>query len=376
MKITSVEAYLLSCPSPDDKIPKRDAMLVRISTDAGLFGYAPAPPNPAAKQIIDLLIAPFLTGCTIGDPDALRILFQQGPGNDAEAGRVYSAVEIALYDLVGKERHLPISELVGGRVRDRIRLYASGTHGYGPAGASAGPEAVRARDLGFTAYKVRLGGGPEAAAAAIRNVGEAAGPDLDLMATAFGCGYSKDAATTLAREVSALRLRWLEDPLPAGDHQAYARLRELGLVPLASGSQEPNELRFLDLIDTAAVDYVQMDLVRQGGYATARRLFPDIARAGLRFAFSTAASNQPGTALDLIAAAHLGVCWPESMVRWLEYPLDSLFFPPASEILKQPLAMERGHLMVPRGPGLGVDVDESVIWRYPWVDPGDDERDR
>lgn len=148
------------------------------------------------------------------------------------------------------------------------------------------------------------------------------------------------------------------------------------MVPLASGSQEPNELRFLDLIDTAAVDYVQMDLVRQGGYATARRLFPDIARAGLRFAFSTAASNQPGTALDLIAAAHLGVCWPESMVRWLEYPLDSLFFPPASEILKQPLAMERGHLMVPRGPGLGVDVDESVIWRYPWVDPGDDERDR
>jgi L-alanine-DL-glutamate epimerase-like enolase superfamily enzyme len=252
--------------------------------------------------------------------------------------------------------------LVGGRVRDRIRLYASGT------GPSAETEAIRARELGFNAYKLHLAGGPEAAAAAIRNVGDAAGPDLDLMATAIGCGYSDDAAASLAREISNQHLRWLEDPLPSGDHEAYTRLRELGLVPLAGGSHEPNELRFLDLIETAAVDYVQMDLVRQGGYATARRLFPDIARAGLRFAFSTVQLKAAGTALDLIAAAHLGVCWPESMVRWLEYPLDSLFFPPASEMLKQPLAVERGQLVVPRGPGLGVEVDESVIWRYPWVE--------
>jgi L-alanine-DL-glutamate epimerase-like enolase superfamily enzyme len=357
MKITSVEAYLLSCPL-SERSPKRDAMLVRIATDSDLVGYAPAPATPPAKQLIDLLIAPFLVGHTVGDPDALRILFQQGPGNDPEAGRIYSAVEIALYDLAGKARELPVSELIGGRVRDRIRLYASG--------GSSKAEAARARDFGFTAYKMRLQGGPEAAAAAVQNISDTSGPDLDLMATALGCGYSEKAAATLAREISALRLRWLEDPLAPDDHQAHVRLRELNLVPLAGGSHEPNELRFLDLIDTAAVDYVQMDLVAQGGYATARRLFPDIARAGLRFAFNTHRATT-GTALDLIAAAHLGVCWPESMVRWLEYPLDSFFFPPASDILKQPLLIERGHLVVPRAPGLGVEVDESVIWRYPWV---------
>ncbi len=80
-----------------------------------------------------------------------------------------------------------------------------------------------------------------------------------------------------------------------------------------------------------------MDVVSQGGYATARRLFPDIARAGLRFAF-----HSWGTALELVAAAHLGVCWPESVVRWLEYPCYSTDirefmypFPLASEIVKQ-----------------------------------------
>ena len=79
MKITGVEAYLLSCASSDKTILKRDAMLVRIGTDEGVLGYAPAAANLPTKQTIDHLIAPFLTGRTLADPDALRILFQQGP---------------------------------------------------------------------------------------------------------------------------------------------------------------------------------------------------------------------------------------------------------------------------------------------------------
>jgi L-alanine-DL-glutamate epimerase-like enolase superfamily enzyme len=132
MKITGIEAYLLSYPLPEPvkltyfggerTILKRDAMLIRVSTDEGLFGYAPGQASMQAKQTIDHLIAPFLIGHALTDPDALRILFQQGPGADAEVSKVYSAVEIALYDLAGKARNLPVSELIGGRVRDRIRL--------------------------------------------------------------------------------------------------------------------------------------------------------------------------------------------------------------------------------------------------------------
>jgi L-alanine-DL-glutamate epimerase-like enolase superfamily enzyme len=384
MKITAVEAYLLSYPFPDPlrlsyyggerTIVKRDAMLVRISSDSGLVGYAPGQATQQAKHVIDRLIAPFLTGRTLADPDALRILFQQGPGSDAEVSRIYSAVEVALYDLMGKAANIPVSELIGGRVRDRIRLYGSAGMYMPPEGYAA--EASRVRDLGFRAYKMRPGRGPAEDVEAVRQVRAASGPDFDIMIDAHTWwrmgdrSYSRETVERVAAEMAEFNIRWLEEPLPPDDHEAYARLKQMDLAPLASGEHEPNELRFLDLIESSAVDYVQMDLVCQGGYSTARRLFPDIARAGLRFAF-----HSWGTALEVVSAAHLGVCWPESVVRWLEYPCYSTDirefmypFPLASEILKQPLAIERGELVIPRGAGLGVEIDESVIWRYPWVE--------
>jgi L-alanine-DL-glutamate epimerase-like enolase superfamily enzyme len=385
MKITGVEAYLLSFPfleplrlsyqGGERVIVKRDAMLVRVSTDEGLFGYAPGQASERTKQAIDHLIAPFLSGRTLADPDALRILFQQGPGSDPELSKIYSSVEIALYDLAGKARNLPLSELIGGRVRDRIRLYGSAGMYMPPEGYAA--EAARVRDMGFGAYKMRPGRGPEEDLEAVRLMRQAVGPDFKLMVDAHTWwrmgdrSYSRETVERLARELGEYHIAWLEEPMPPDDHEAYLRLKRLDLVPLASGEHEPNELRYLDLIDSGAVDYVQMDVVCQGGYATARKIFPDIVRAGLRFAF-----HSWGTALEVIAAAHLGVCWPESVVRWLEYPCYSTDtrqfmypFPLASEIVKQPLAIERGDLIVPRGPGLGVDIDESVIWRYPWI-PG------
>jgi L-alanine-DL-glutamate epimerase-like enolase superfamily enzyme len=378
MKITGIQAHLLSFPFPEPlrfpyyggeiEIVKRDALLVRVSTDQGLFGYGPGRAGERSKQAIDRVVAPFLTGRTLSDPDALRILFQQGPGGDAEIGQIYSSVEIALYDLAAKAHSVPVSEMIGGRVRDRIRLYGSGGM-YLPSEDCAA-EALRVRDAGFGAYKARLGRGPEEDLEVASKMRSAVGLDFDLMLDAqtwWRMGdrsYSKDTVERLAGELDAYRITWLEEPLPPGDHEAYSHLKELDLVPLASGKHEPNELRYLDLIEGGAVDYVQMDVVGQGGYATARRLFPDIARAGLRFAF-----HSWGTALDAIAAGHLGVCWPESVVRWLEYPCYSMVhpFPLAAEILKQPLTIERGEMVVPNGPGLGVEIDESVIWRYPWI---------
>jgi L-alanine-DL-glutamate epimerase-like enolase superfamily enzyme len=114
-----------------------------------------------------------------------------------------------------------------------------------------------------------------------------------------------------------------------------------------------------------------MDVCCQGGYAMARRLFSEIARGGLRFAF-----HSWGTDLEVMAAAQLGICWPDMVVEWLEYPCYSSAtrkgmypFPLATEILKDPLPLDGGDLIVPRTPGLGVTVDERVIERYPWI-PG------
>ena len=384
MTIQNVEAHLLSCPLPEPlklkyyggerTILKRDAMLIRVTGD-GLTGYGPGAASEAGKHTIETVIAPFLRGRVLADVDALRVQFLEGPGRDEAVMKVYCSIEIALYDLLGKSTKLPVSELVGSRVRDRIRLYGSAGMYMPPEGYAAEAAAIQA--MGFRAYKLRAGIGPEQDLETVRLVRKATGPDFDIMVDAHtwwrmgDSSYSDATVERMARALGEAGVAWLEEPMPPDDHDAYQRLRALDLAPIASGEHEPSETTFMDLIFRDSVDYVQMDLVCQGGYASARRLLPEIAHAGLRFAF-----HSWGTALEVLAAAQLGICWPEMVVEWLEYPCYSSEtsagmypFPLASAMLKEPLKLEGGDLIVPSGPGLGVEVDESVIARYPWI-PG------
>jgi len=385
MRIRSVQAHLLSSPFPTPlKLPyyggqrtilKRDAMLIRVEADNGLVGYAPGKGSEIAKQGIDAVVAPFLEGRTLADPDALRVQFAEGPGISINQRKLYCAAEIALYDLVGKSKGVPVSELLGGRVRDRIRLYGSAGMYMSPA--EYAEEARAIAKLGFRAYKMRSGMGPAEDLETVRQMRDAVGPDFDLMVDAHTWwrmgdrNYLPATIHKLARDLSQYGLAWLEEPLPPEDHEGYRLLKNLDLLPIASGEHEPDEPSYLDLILTECVDYVQMDVVCQGGYTAARRLLKEIERAGLKFAF-----HSWGTALEVLAAAHLGVCWPEQVIEWLEFPCYATPsragmypFPLAEEILKEPLRIEHGDLIVPAGPGLGVEVDEGVVERYPWI-PG------
>src|SRR5262249_14816814 len=128
---------------------------------------------------------------------------------------------------------------------------------------------------------------------------------------------------------------------------------------------------FLDLLERSAADVVQMDVCCQGGFAMGRSVVEAVRAHGRRFAF-----HSWGTALEVLAAAHFGVCWPEDVVEWLEDPcyanadrVGMYPFPAADEILKEPLAIQDGFLVVPTGRGLGIEVNETVAERYPFI-PG------
>ena len=385
MKITSVESFLLSYPfetpvqlpyfGGDRTITKRDAMLIRVTTDKGLTGWAPGQASETAKHTIETTIGPFLTGRTVADPDALRVLFLEGPGRNPGVAKLYCSVEIALYDLLGKAHDVPVSEYLGGRVRDRIRLYGSAGM-YMPPEKFA-QEAVAVAALGFRAYKMRAALGPEKDLETVRMMREATGAAFDLMVDAHtwwrmgSRSYDRATVFRLAEAFAEYDVAWLEEPMSPDDHESYRELKDADYVPIASGEHEPSDDRYLDLIVNECVDYVQMDVVCQGGYPTARRILPEIAKSGLRFAF-----HSWGTALEVVAAAQLGICWPETVAEWLEYPCYSTPeragmypFPLAAEILKEPLQIDHGDLIVPRAPGLGVDINEDVFDRYPWI-PG------
>ena len=379
MKITEVRAFLMSCPLPEPMtlpfwngvrtILKRDAMLIRVKANNGLVGHAPGPAHETAAHEIRESIRPFLLG---KDPrDWSKLNFE----GDRAITKTYRAVEIALMDITAKFEGVALSELIGGRKRDRIKLYGSAGMYMAPAGFAQ--EAAAIAGMGFSAYKMRPALGPEQDFETVVLMREAVGPDVGLMIDAHSWwrmgdkSYTPETVASLARSIAEFNPVWLEEPLPPDDHAAYRKLRCAELLPIASGEHEPDESGFMDLIESGAADYIQMDVCCQGGFAMGRRIFDAVAKKGLRFAF-----HSWGTTLEVLAAAHLGICWPGDVVEWLEYPCYSNSGRPgmypfllADEILSERLPLENGNLVVPRGPGLGLDIDESVIAKYPFI-PG------
>ncbi len=412
MKIAEVEAFLMSCPLPqplrlpfwggERTILKRDAMLIRVKADNGLIGYAPGPAHERATDEIRNVIRPFLLG---KDPRQwAKLIFTGAPAfpkrglktedsrlntqdstletqdsrpetQDSKLLLTYRAVEIALMDLAARFDGCALSEMIGGRKRDRIKLYGSAGMYMSPARFAE--EAAAIAGLGFTAYKMRPALGPEDDLETVRQMRAAVGPDFGLMIDAHSWwrmgdrSYSFETVAGLARAMAEFHPVWLEEPLPPDDHAAYRELRAAKTLPIATGEHEPDEAGFLDLAQSGAADYIQMDVCCQGGFPMGQRIFAAVAAKGLRFAF-----HSWGTALEVLAAAHLGVCWPAEVVEWLEYPCYSNSgrpgmypFPLADEILCEPLAIEKGDLIVPRGPGLGLEINESVVEKYPFI-PG------
>lgn len=378
MTITEVEAFLMSYKLPEPlvmpfwggerTIIKRDAMLIRVKADNGLVGYAPGPAHERAAKEIRETIRPFLLGKNL----LSTTLDFTG---EREIMKTYNAVEIALMDLHAKFDGAPLSDVIGKRKRDRIKLYGSAGMYMSPAGFAE--EAAAIAELGFAAYKMRPALGPEQDLETVVLMREAVGPDVGLMIDAHSWwrmgdkSYSPETVANLARSMAEFNPVWLEEPLPPHDHAAYRQLRAAKLLPIASGEHEQNEAGFMDLIESGAADYIQMDVCCQGGIEMGRRIFDAVGKKGLRFAF-----HSWGTTLEVLAAAHLGICWPADVVEWLEYPCYSNNGRPgmypfllADEILREPLAIENGDLIVPDAPGLGVEIDEAVIEKYPFI-PG------
>jgi L-rhamnonate dehydratase len=255
-------------------------LVVEVFSDDGLIGIGNAALAPQlTKQAIDLYLKPLLIG---QNPWDVEFLWQHMYRKTMAFGRkgigmvAISAVDIALWDLLGKAAKQPVFRLLGGRTKPRIPVYASRL--YATELGELAAEAKRYKHDGFKAMKLRFGWGPVDGAAGmqrnvdlVRTVRETVGNDVDVMADAY-MGWTLDYAKRMLPLLEPFQLRWLEEPVIPDDIQGYAELKSYGRIPIAGGEHEFTLFGFRDLLQARALDYIQFDTNRVGGITQARKI--------------------------------------------------------------------------------------------------------
>jgi len=255
-------------------------LVVEIFTDDGLVGIGNAALTPqVTKQVIDLHLKPLLIG---KDPWDIEFLWQLMYRKTMAFGRrglgmvAISAVDIALWDILGKSAKQPVYRLLGGRTKPRIPVYASRLYSVELSELAA--EAKRYKAEGYKAMKLRFGWGPTDGAAGmqrnlnlVRTVRETVGDGIDVMADAY-MGWTLDYAKRMLPLLEPFQLRWLEEPIIPDDVHGYAELRSYGRIPIAGGEHEFTAYGFRDLLEARALDYIQFDTNRVGGLTQARKI--------------------------------------------------------------------------------------------------------
>ena len=255
-------------------------LICEIFTDNGLVGIGNAALSPrVTKQVIDLYLKPLLIG---QDPWDTEFLWQHMYRKTMAFGRkgiamvAISAVDIALWDLLGISAKQPVYRLLGGRTKPKIPVYASRL--YSTPLKELADEAAKYKQQGYKAMKLRFGWGPTDGAegmqknlALVRVIRETVGDGVDIMADAY-MGWNLDYAKRMIPLLEKYNLRWLEEPVIPDDIHGYAELKKFGRIPIAGGEHEHTLFGFRQLIEARAVDYIQFDTNRVGGPTQARKI--------------------------------------------------------------------------------------------------------
>ena len=372
MRITSIEPIILRLPDlkPDDCDGTQDTLLVRIHTDEGIVGLGEADTSPevacaAITAPVSHLIARGLREVLVGrDPFDINRLWHDMYHASIYFGRqgvvlhAMSALDIALWDIVGQAVGRPVWQMLGGAHRRRVRVYASMLMPERPE--EIGPLVAPLVARGFTA--VKLGWGPlgrdegldvELVAAAR----EAIGPERLLLIDA-GWAYSVKRAARACKMWEPYNLFWLEEPLPPDDLAGYGRLADLVSVPIATGEEESGVRAFRRLIEEGRVDVIQPDVSRAGGLTECRRIGELAADADVRLV-----PHAFKTGILQAASLHLAATLPHGDLCELTVHGGPLARTLTNEDFMSCLGSD-GAVDIPDTPGLGVTLNRDTVARY------------
>jgi galactonate dehydratase len=380
MKITDVQACVIG---------RQEAhsggsvwTFVRIYTDEGVVGTGecnsggPGYSGFATKQAI-LAMRERLIG---EDPFNINLIYEKlrrggryGGSSNAPLIFALTGIDNALYDIVGKVLGVPVYKLLGGRFRDKIRLYADCHAGENESVAAYAEKAQAVVAEGFSAVKFDVDstgvgkldlynwtvGAQEMTHVInlIEGIREAIGFEIDLAIDCHG-QFDLPSAITLAKAVEPLRLMWLEEPVPAENVNALAQVRRSSSTVICTGENQYTRFEFIELFTQQAVDVIMPDLAKAGGIAEAKRI-ADLADAH----YIPIAPHNVSSPLGMMAACHVLASVPNFLV--LEFHARDI--PWWNDLCDgdRPF-IDNGFMTVSERPGIGVELNDNVARSLLW----------
>ncbi len=369
MKIQSVEPIEVAAPAGEASSPwSSTVILVKVTTGNGAVGWGEAPTTLMTAPVRESVreVARFYEGVELDrHAEALRRfeIYSFYRSRSMEATSALSAVDIACHDLVGRAAGVPVSTLLGGAIRDRVRAYSNGWYSdcIEPAEFAAKAKAMVAS--GFRALKFDPFGdeyrtlspeGLDRAAARVGAVRDAVGETVDLLIEYHG-RFLPEAAIRAGRALDRFHPRFMEEPVLPELCDALRTFRERVATPVALGERLLTAADFESFLARGLVDILQPDITNSGGFSYGREIAGVAAAHGAPVAYhnafgpvQTAATLQMDAVLPtFFLQESFEASWPawkRSLVRGYE--------------------IERGEFAIPKKPGLGIEVDEAAVERF------------
>lgn len=354
MKITNITCYKQTM----------GLFYVKVETDEGVYGFGESSPMrpDVLMQIMNTVIKPLVIGMDPFQTELIEevVLRRNYKISGQLLASAYSGLEIALWDLKGRYLNQPVYNLIGGLYRDRIPLYASSMS----RDLTHAEEADKIRDaidrLKVKAVKIKVGprfgtGLPvdlNDDVLKVKAAREAIGPDCKLMIDG-NSSYTYIQAVQLFDRIKEYNIHHFEEPCPYYDVDTYVKLANTLPVPIHVGEQDWNIFTFRDFISKGACHLYAADPVKCGGISSAKRAAALCRAFGIHYV-----PHNTTKGIGFAAAIHLAASSPECS-SFYEYNIETNST--RERYLKQPFEVKDGHVLVPHGPGLGIELDEELM---------------
>ncbi|QHF94812.1 dehydratase [Streptomyces sp. NHF165] len=363
MRITHISTHVVGTPW-------RNLTYVQVHTDEGLTGVGETRMLGHTDALLGYLHEAEGNHIAGSDPFAVEDLVRRMKyGDYGRAGEIVmsgiACVETACWDIKGKALGVPVWQLLGGSVTDRVKAYANGWYTTERT-PEAYHEAARAVvERGYRALKIDPFGTGRLeldhdetcrAVALIEAVRDAIGPDAELMLEMHG-RFSPATAVRLAREMAPFRPAWLEEPVPPENLKALAKVAGQVEAPVATGERIHDRIEFRELFESQAADIIQPDVGHLGGIAETRKL-----AATAETHYMLVAPHNVGGSVLTAATLQLAACTPNFKI--LEH-FNDFADAEIKQVVRGAPEVVDGYFALPQEPGLGVEFDPEAAARFP-----------